>query len=85
MVREKAEPYFGLMIEMKKKKKTQADLAKLINVNRSTFNQKLNRIDGKDFYYSEAQLIAKELNIHVSDFSQEYKLRKEQQRGRLIQ
>lgn len=54
---------------MKKKKKTQADLAKLINVNRSTFNQKLNRIDGKDFYYSEAQLIANELNIHVSDFS----------------
>lgn len=69
MVKEKAEPYFGLMIEMKKKKKTQADLAKLINVNRSTFNQKLNRIDGKDFYYSEAQLIANELNIHVSDFS----------------
>ncbi|QDR72145.1 helix-turn-helix transcriptional regulator [Limosilactobacillus reuteri] len=69
MVRDKAEPYFGLMIEMKKKKKTQADLAQLINVNRSTFNQKLNRIDGKDFYYSEAQQIAKELGIHVSDFS----------------
>lgn len=69
MVREKAEPYFGLMVEMKKQKKTQAELAKLIHVNRSTFNQKLNRIDGKDFYYSEAQLIAKELSIHVSDFS----------------
>lgn len=69
MVREKAEPYFGLMIEMKKQKRTQSELAKLINVNRSTFNQKLNRINGKDFYYSEAQLIAKKLNIHVSDFS----------------
>lgn len=68
MVRDKAEPYFGLIVEMKKKKKTQADLAKLINVDRSTFNQKLNRTNGKDFYYSEAQLIAKELNIRVSDF-----------------
>lgn len=66
MVRDKAEPYFGLIVEMKK---TQADLAKLINVDRSTFNQKLNRTNGKDFYYSEAQLIAKELNIRVSDFS----------------
>ena len=69
MVRDKAEPYFGLIVEMKKKKKTQADLAKLINVDRSTFNQKLNRTNGNDFYYSEAQLIAKELNIRVSDFS----------------
>lgn len=69
MVRDKTEPYFGLIVEMKKKKKTQADLAKLINVDRSTFNQKLNRTNGKDFYYSEAQLIAKELNIRVSDFS----------------
>ena len=69
MVRDKAEPYFGLIVEMKKKKKTQADLAKLINVDRSTFNQKLNRTNGKDFYYYEAQLISKELNISVSDFS----------------
>lgn len=69
MVKEKAEPYFGLMIEIKKQKKTQAYLARLINVDRSTFNQKLNRTDGKDFYYSEAQLIAKNLHIQVSDFS----------------
>lgn len=69
MVRDKAEPYFGLMVAMKKRRKTQAELAELINVNRSTFNQKLNRINGKDFYYSEAQLIAKALDIKVSDFS----------------
>lgn len=69
MVRDKAEPYFGLMVEMKKQKKTQSELADLINVNRSTFNQKLNRINGKDFYYSEAQLIAKALKIKVSNFS----------------
>ena len=50
MVRDKAEPYFGLIVEMKKKKKTQADLAKLINVDRSTFNQKLNRTNGKDWW-----------------------------------
>ena len=69
MVRDKADPYFGLMIAMKKKRRTQAELAELINVNLSTFNQKLNRINGKDFYYSEAQLIAKALDIKVSDFS----------------
>ncbi len=69
MVREKAEPYYGLMIEMKRQKKTQSELAKLINVNRSTFNQKLNRINGKDFYYSEASLIAHALHMQVSDFS----------------
>lgn len=68
MVREKATPYFGLMIEMKKQRKTQGDLAKLIRVNRTTFNQKLNRSGGKDFYYSEAAMIAKELHIQVSDF-----------------
>lgn len=69
MVREKAEPYYGLMIKMKKKGETQASLAELIGVNRTTFNQKLNRINGKDFYYSEAKQIADCLNISVSDFS----------------
>lgn len=69
MVREKAEPYYGLMVEMKRQGKTQSELADLINVNRSTFNQKLNRINGKDFYYSEASLIANALHMQVSDFS----------------
>lgn len=63
MVREKDEPYYGLMVEMKRQGKTQAELANLIKVNRSTFNQKLNRINGKDFYYSEASLIAKALHM----------------------
>lgn len=54
---------------MKRQGKTQAELADLIKVNRSTFNQKLNRINGKDFYYSEASLIAKALHMQVSDFS----------------
>ncbi|WP_283582890.1 helix-turn-helix domain-containing protein [Limosilactobacillus difficilis] len=69
MVKDKAEPYYGLMVEMKKNGKTQSELASLIHVSRSTFNQKLNRIDGKDFYYSEAKLIADNLHIQVSDFS----------------
>lgn len=69
MVRDKTEPYYGLMVQMKKQGKTQAELAKLIGVTRTTFNQKLNRINGKDFYYSEAKLIAARLNIAVSDFS----------------
>lgn len=69
MVREKTEPYYGLIIQMKKQHKTQAELADLIKVNRTTFNQKLNRINGKDFYYSEAETIANALKIPVSDFS----------------
>ena len=68
MVRDKATPYFGLMVEMKKQGKTQSDLAKLINVNRTTFNQKINRVGGKDFYLSEARMIADELHIQVSNF-----------------
>lgn len=68
MVKDKAEPYYGLMVEMKKNGKTQSELASLIHVSRSTFNQKLNRINGKDFYYSEAKLIADNLHIQVSDF-----------------
>lgn len=69
MVRDKVEPYFGLMLAMKRQHVTQAKLAELINIDRSTFNQKLNRVGGKDFYYSEAKAIAKALNIRVSDFS----------------
>lgn len=68
MVRDKATPYFGLMVEMKKQGKTQKDLAKLINVNRTTFSQKLNRVGGKDFYYSEARMIADDLHIKISNF-----------------
>lgn len=61
-------PYYGLINALKISNINQEDAGKIINVSRSTFNQKLNRNAGRDFKLSEAKRLAQRLNISVSDF-----------------
>lgn len=61
-------PYYGLIKVLKEHKINQENAAKIINVSRNTFNQKLNRNAGRDFKLSEAKKLAQSLNITTSDF-----------------
>lgn len=46
----------------------QSEMAKKIDMDRSTFNLKINRTNGKDFRLCEAIQIAEILNVKVDDF-----------------
>lgn len=61
-------PYYGLIKILKDKKINQEDAARIIDVSRNAFNQKLNRNAGRDFKLSEAKKLAQSLNISTSDF-----------------
>lgn len=63
-----AQPYFLLKSLLDRKGISQGELAKSVGIDRSTFNLKINRADGRDFKLSEAILIAKKLNVKVDDF-----------------
>ncbi|MCT6889570.1 MAG: helix-turn-helix domain-containing protein [Lactobacillus sp.] len=62
------QPYYGLINALKVSNINQEEAGKIINVSRSTFNQKLNRNAGRDFKLGEAKRLAQRLNISVSDF-----------------
>ncbi|HEN5913956.1 helix-turn-helix transcriptional regulator [Streptococcus agalactiae] len=61
-------PYLGLKLLMEKHGYTQQMMANELSIDKSTFNQKLNRSGGRDFYLSEANLIAKKLGEPISKF-----------------
>lgn len=61
-------PYYGLIKILKDKKINQEDAARIIDVSRNAFNQKLNRNAGRDFKLNEAKKLAQSLNISTSDF-----------------
>lgn len=46
----------------------QSEMAKLINMDKSTFNLKVNRTNGRDFSLDEAIKIANILDVKVDDF-----------------
>ncbi|HJE96541.1 MAG TPA: helix-turn-helix transcriptional regulator [Ligilactobacillus acidipiscis] len=64
----KKQPYWGLKKQIAIKGLKQADVANEIGMDITTFNLKLNRSNGRDFYFSEVSKIARYLKIHPSDF-----------------
>ncbi|WP_317335080.1 helix-turn-helix transcriptional regulator [Streptococcus orisratti] len=63
-----AKPYFGLKVLIEKHGYKQQDIANKLNMNRSTFSQKINRKDGRDFSLSEANMISDILDEPLSNF-----------------
>lgn len=61
-------PYFGLMDLMKRNGVTQTELAKELNMDRATFNVKINRSSGRDFTFTEAIKISQVLSTPMDDF-----------------
>lgn len=61
-------PYYSLKTLIKKKGKTQADVAKEIGMDRTTFNLKINRNNGRDFTFQEAISIADVLKEKIELF-----------------
>lgn len=68
MTKMETKPYYGLMDAMARRNITQSELADLIHVSKATFSRKINRKDGQDFYYSEANAISKKIGISIADF-----------------
>lgn len=61
-------PYKNLKVLIYKKGKTQAVIADELNMDRSTFNLKINRTKGRDFTFEEAIKLSKLLNENIGDF-----------------
>jgi transcriptional regulator with XRE-family HTH domain len=62
------QPYYNLKIIMERKGITQKQMADLIGISLNAFNLKVNRANGRDFDLSEADEIAKILEIKIDDF-----------------
>lgn len=61
-------PYYSLKSMMSQKGFVQKDVADSIGIDRSTFNSKLNRSNGRDFTLSETYAISRLLNVKIDDF-----------------
>lgn len=61
-------PYYSLKMLISKKGYKQKDIAEKINMDRGTFNVKINRYKGRDFELSEALAISKILEVKIDDF-----------------
>lgn len=61
-------PYFGLMDLMKRQGITQGEMADRLQMDRATFNIKINRNNGRDFTLSEALKISQELKTALDNF-----------------
>lgn len=62
------EPYFKLFDILRKKNIKQKEVAEAIGMNRSEFNSKINRSNGRDFWLEEAGQIADFLEVNIDDF-----------------
>ncbi|KXT69357.1 hypothetical protein SGODD07_01846 [Streptococcus gordonii] len=60
--------YLGLKLLIEKHGYKQSEIANKIDMSRSTFSQKINRKDGRDFSLSEANAISDILNEPLSNF-----------------
>ncbi|HGA0720104.1 TPA: XRE family transcriptional regulator [Streptococcus agalactiae] len=60
--------YLGLKLLMEKHGYTQQKMADELSMNKSTFNQKLNRSGGRDFSLAEANLISQKLGEPLVKF-----------------
>lgn len=61
-------PYYNLKSLIERKGYTQASIAKLMGIDRVTFNVKLNRANGRDFTFQEAIKLAKILDEKIEYF-----------------
>lgn len=61
-------PYLNLKSIIVSKGLKQKEVAKKLDMDRSTFSMKLNRYRGRDFTYSEANQLSKMLDIKMEDF-----------------
>lgn len=61
-------PYYNLKSLIERKGMTQVEVAKKMTMDRTTFNLKINRTNGRDFTFQEAIRIAKILNEKIELF-----------------
>jgi transcriptional regulator with XRE-family HTH domain len=61
-------PYHNLKIIIEKQEQTQKDVADKMDMNRSTFNLKINRTNGRDFSLEEAKRLSEILEISIDNF-----------------
>lgn len=61
-------PYYGLMDLMKRSGITQEKMSKELEMDRATFNVKINRTNGRDFTFTEAMKISKVLSEPAENF-----------------
>ncbi|MEI5991396.1 hypothetical protein A5881_002931 [Enterococcus termitis] len=61
-------PYYNIKNIINKKGKTQAEIADQIGMDRSTFNLKINRTNGRDFSFGEAIKLASVLEENIDYF-----------------
>lgn len=61
-------PYYNLKSLIEQKGMTQSEIAKKIGIDRTTFNLKINRTNGRDFSFQEAINISKILDEKIELF-----------------
>ncbi|HEK9463155.1 helix-turn-helix domain-containing protein [Streptococcus equi] len=61
-------PYLNLKSIIVSKGLKQKDIAKKLDMDKSTFNMKVNRYKGRDFTFSEASQLSKLLDVKMEDF-----------------
>ena len=61
-------PYLNLKSVIVSKGLKQKDVAEKLDMDKSTFNMKVNRYRGRDFTFSEASKLSKLLDIKMEDF-----------------
>ncbi|MCD1025792.1 helix-turn-helix transcriptional regulator [Enterococcus sp. SMC-9] len=61
-------PYYNLKSLIERKGMTQVEVAKKMQMDRTTFNLKINRTNGRDFTFQEAIKIARILNEKIELF-----------------
>ena len=62
------EPYLNLKSIIVSKGMKQKEIAEQLDMDKSTFNMKVNRYRGRDFTFSEASKLSKLLDIKMEDF-----------------
>lgn len=61
-------PYNNLKSLIEKQGRTQTDVADEMDMNRSTFNLKINRTNGRDFSLEEAKGLSEILKVKIDNF-----------------
>lgn len=61
-------PYYNLKIIIEECGKTQSQIADELDMNRTTFNLKLNRSNGRDFTFEEAIRLSNILSRKIDNF-----------------
>lgn len=61
-------PYYNLKEIIQRKGLTQSKIADELGIDRSTFNLKINRTNGRDFTFEEAIRLSKMLNEKIEYF-----------------